>query len=204
MKRSAPQICASKKKAIECNVCYEPRHGKHCRKCNKHICRGCLKKWKTQCYHDHKKANCPCCRAVWEPPNFYIQAPGGQYRHNFVGIYAGTPYELRPVHKDNKVLGFAVLAPHLMRAAPTEEDMHFDNLEKLEDIAADIKWLIKDLTQGIALITTDLSKEHLTNKFKEAKVHIEHICNMDGQDFYGSIEFEDFITAAQIQDINLF
>lgn len=128
----------NKKRAKECNICYNPCKGKHCRKCNQVLCKSCLQKWKQKC----TPTSCPFCRAIWDKPDFYIQAQGGVYNEQCITMYCGKGYSIHPIHDDNLIVGYAILEPERIQH---ELSFHINDLEKLEPYAADIKSLLDDL-----------------------------------------------------------
>lgn len=197
MKRSADNLCVE-----PCSVCLEPIKGYDCRKCNKNICRSCLKKWKKTCNDQRKKPNCPMCRTVWDKPNFFIKAPrDGQPAGNDITIFCGTPYLLKPIAGE-KVEGFVVLNPDLIESPI--EDLTPSNLENLEKYAADLKWLFKDLKDCVTVMSTDIPDEIFKKKFEQKQVHLEQIMERGGRKIYGCLEFEEIIMSGLVMEFNLF
>ncbi len=204
MKRSSDNLCvqSSKKQAIECSVCYELIKGYNCRKCNKNICRSCLKKWKKTCNEQRRKPDCPNCRTIWDKPNFFIKAPHeGQPIGTDVTIYCGAPYMLKPIVGE-KVEGFVVLDPKLIHAPI--QDYTPANLENLEKYAADLKWLFKDLENSLAVLSTDIPKDEFKKKFSKARVHLEEIMEREGRQVYACMEFEEILMSGLVMEFNLF
>lgn len=203
MKRSSDNLCAqaSKKQAIECSVCYELIKGHNCRTCNKNICRSCLKQWKKTCNEQRRKPDCPSCRTVWDKPNFFIKAPHDKpLAGRRISIHCGTSYQLAPVTKNDKVHGFVVLDPNLMKDVydlPT-------NLHELEVYAADIKWLFKDLKNSAAVISTDIPKDTFKSKFNQAGAQLEEICTINGDQVYATMQLEEILMSGLVMEFNLF
>ncbi len=207
MKRSSSNLCAqpSKKMAIECNICYQALKGENCRVCKKHICKACIKKWKNACTGKDKKPDCPFCRSTWEKPNFFIEAPSDALgTGTLISIWCGSHYHIVPISLNGTLHGIAVLDPNLLDHEILPSERTFASLPHLEKYAADIKDLFDDLESSASVLTTDIPHETFDAKFQMTEVDLDQITLPCGNVVYLSMEVEELIMAAMLQDINPF
>ena len=111
---------------------------------------------------------------------------------------------LAPITKDDKVQGFVVLDPTLIKDYVPVDHFTIDNLHNLEVYAADLKWLFKDLENHIAVMNTDIPQNTLKSKFQQAGVHLEELCIVNGDQVYGSAQLEQLLMAGLVMDMNPF